>query len=197
MAQAATAVQVKEEVPDFYSTLDRNQYGRLSSVYPGWYHSRGIEQLRDEISGMKQELEGGGVEAVYVPKLKAKLAEQEKRLDILINSFPKPTGEQRDKLGQEVKDLGAKITEAMFSTSDLKIGGDLVDPHEEYVRSETPCIKMSPYQCKMAVRMEMKFDENNRMISRKKAEEMWKICRRALGESSNTAILRPRDVHRV
>lgn len=197
LPQGAPAVQFKEEALNFYSSVDKNAHGRLSSPYPAWYFSRSVSDLTDEIRSMERAINLGGIEPRAMVNYKAQLQGKKERLDKIEASCPKMNGKQKDQLVQEIKELGQKIGEAMFSLSDMKFGNDFADPHEEARRSEEPCIKLSPYQIGLARMMELGYSESTGEICRRNAEIIWKVGRKTLGENSDSSILRPRDVHRV
>lgn len=187
---ADATVQVKPsgvEGVEFYGSIDKNKHGNIGSEAPAWYFKQHKENLENDISAQKNRLERGEVPENSKPEAIAELARMRKKLDSINESQPKINGNQKDAIAKVGSELGTKISEAMFTRSDMMKG--LADAHEEARRMADPCIKLSHDEIVLAKKAGCRVT-NDGMVSRTDGERTWKMIQRSLGENSNSERLR-------
>lgn len=185
----APVVQVKNEDINFFSAIDRNHKGEINSEEPAWCNPLATEKLRDEVAQIDAGLKRGEITGAREPVMRAELEKLAKRLDMIESSVLKLTSAQKDRIYREMKDLGEKVADLMFTRSEMKLG--VADAHMEASRMVDPCVSLTPWQAEQMNRAGMRlWGSENPRTNRTCAERLWKICRKALGELANTEILR-------
>ncbi len=191
---SGAAVQVKDEEINFFSKIVMNAHGQIANDQPAWCNKRQTEQLREEIRAIEYRLDNKQITGAYEPIARAELVQRKERLGAIERSFPNLSDRQRDKIDAECKDLGEKLSRSMFTRSDMMKG--VADAHEEADRMTEPCIKLTDWQAGKAnehgYRLSNAANRNGKEVStpRDCAMKLWKILRKALGESAHTELLR-------
>ncbi len=159
------------------------------SEYPGWYYEgrQQMDDLRETIKSRERALERGYIHADRIDETREKLKWEKERLSQIEESSPRLSGDQKDKLAKLSKDLGGEISDAMFTRTDMKLG--LADAHDEANRIMLKKMSVnSEDEAKLATEMGIQVVEGK--VTRKDKERMWKVAQKALGEPSNTEVLR-------
>lgn len=181
----------KREIEDggvsFFGEVDLNRKGEVGSFFPAWSYTQLIEDLKERIGEKERAIKSGALEAEVLVRTKDELANLKERCNAILESRPKI---DNDKLNSVANSVGEKISEAMFTRDEREKG--LADAHEELRRWTEPCIKLEGEEALMALGANVKGVKkgNSYMVTRTGAEKLWKIVRKALGESANTAMLR-------
>ena len=119
--------------------------------------------------------------------MRNRLKLEKEKMGKIEESSPRFTDQEMAMLKKVRKEVGAKISDAMFKRSEMEKG--LADAHEEARRMVSPCVDLSDEELAFAKACDVAIDPNKR-VSRKSAEKMWKIASRILEETSNTESLR-------
>ena len=169
---------------DMKTKADGTKY--ISSEYPIWYNRQMMEELREDISMCEYDLKSGRIAETQLGVTRERLSKLKKRYEEVEKAMPKMDDKIKDKLFKVHKELGARISDAMFTRSDMKKG--LADAHEEARRMDTPIIKIGSDMADIARACNVSPVDG--MVSRNQAEKIWKISSRYLGENSNIESLR-------
>ena len=187
---ASPAINVKKsagEEINFFGKPDINKHGNIGSHMPAWYHNSQKDELEINISRSESAIARGEVEVDQRPRHQEELRQMKDKLERINEYTPKLVGPQEDFINKINISLGQKISMSMFTRNEMNKG--LVDAHEEARRMADPCIKLDKDEMIAASRCNFRVDKSG-MVSRTDAERLWKMGRRALGENSNTEILR-------
>jgi hypothetical protein len=186
---ADNVVVKKESAEDieFFGDIDKNKHGNLASEMPSWYFRQHKDELKGNIDSLAASLERGEIVDDKKPGALAELAKMREKMDKINESEPRIKDKQKDVLDKTSEELGKKIAGSMFTRSDMMKG--VADAHEEARRMADPCIPLSGAEVDLAKKAGCKISRDGQ-VSRTDAERVWKLCRRALGENSNTEILR-------
>jgi len=179
---------------EFFGEVDQNKSrdGR-GSEYPAWYFDGPggpLATLKNEIREKEQLIARGLVDPVKVLDMKAEIEEKQNRVDQIEASRPNLTGAAKDKVVGQYRDLGEKISEAMYTYKEDNRG--TASPQEEVKRMTEPCIEISKEvakQCGLNVNLAFGGGPNVK-VSRTQAEKAWKIMGKAIGERTNVETLR-------
>ena len=116
------------------------------------------------------------------------LADKKQRYGQIVDGKPKLSGVNKDKVYRSLKEFGQKITESMYSESDMWT--QKADPHREAERMVNPCIKITDEIVGSFVK-EKGMNVVDGKISRNDASLAYKTLAKVLGESTNIEDLRP------
>ena len=189
MAGEAPNVVVKDgslEGVNVFGKVDVNKHGNISSEMPAWYFRAHKDEISENIRTTEAALERGEIAENNKPQIVADLKKMRAKLDTINESEPRFSGNQQDSMAKMAKGLGKKIAESMFTRTDMQRG--TADAHEEARRMVEPCIKLDSDELILAKKIGAKVWDGK--VSRNDAERVWKIAQRALGENSNSEILR-------
>ena len=188
-ASIAPSVIISHEPINIFGEVDRNRDGKIKSDYPAWYFESQRDELEESVRHRKHQLDNDLVPLSERGIQRERLKQEEERLEKIINSKPDIQGKPaEDVIAEAVSEIGAKISKAMFSRSDMQRG--TADAHEEAKRISTPIIEVkSDKEAELYKACGIKISDNGR-VDRSQAEKVWKIGRKILGESTNTEILR-------
>ena len=169
--------------------------GKIGSAKPAWYfHGQLEEQMRD-LENQKAQLAGGGVSPENLHRIRAQIARDEAKLDIIKDTFPTPTSHKKDTLDGIWQEIGAAITRSMYSYSDMTTG--VADPHEEVRRAKDPIIPVSRPVARWIIycngNVVKDSADNELKIKRDDAVRAWQIAGRILGENTRSENLRPME----
>ena len=110
----------------------------------------------------------------------------QERIDEITNSRPEIRDNERSELQRHHKELSKKISEAMFTRSEMHRG--TASAHEEAKRMTQKLIGVSPKLMGMAKACNVSVVKGK--ISRNEATKIWKILGRLIGEGTNVEGLR-------
>ena len=177
----------------FFSEIDMNDKGKINTTFPSWYFDKVIEDKEESIRKMTYAIKNNHVPPDRLFQYQENLSKEKESLDKILEAKPK-IGKYKDKIASVVgtndKDfgsLGGKIADAMFSRDQMMKG--LADAHTEADRMVKPCIGLSPEETTIAKAANVRVELGNK-VSRNAAEIIWKLGRKAIGESTDTEILR-------
>lgn len=178
-----SASEKKEKVEEFvfFGEIERHPQGGYSSEYPAWYHVRQLEDMKEELRGKEEALE---LRLGNQAELRFQVKQIKQRIHDIESSSPKLSGSQKDKLAGYVKEIGETLADSMPTRSDMMRG--TADAHIEVRKDTEPCVKVPR---ELAEACGVQVDRQGR-ATRDGAAKCWKIGKRALGEESNTEILR-------
>jgi len=171
----------------FFGKADRDKDGKIKSDYPAWYNEQHVDDLKESIDQQERALENDAVPSDRRSQFRERLKREKERLDDIEGSRPQFNDKEKDEICNLRKDLGIRISVAMYKTSDMQRG--LANAHEEAKRMTEPCIKItSERENEVAEACGIKVKDGK--VTRTEAEKMWKIISKGLGEISNTESLR-------
>jgi len=172
-----------------FGDFERRKDGKPTGDYPAWYYTnkQQMTDLKERVRTGERALEGGFVPPAAKDRFRAELERAKDKISKIESSVPKLDSLAKDKIFKLTKELGDEITDSMYTRSDMMKG--LADGHSEAERMTT---KMMPTKNENEVEFaqECGVEIVDGKITRTDKERMWKIGRNALGESSNTEILR-------
>jgi hypothetical protein len=186
MAEVIVKKSAIDEV-EFFGKVDRDTKGNILSEAPSWYLRQQTEELERTIEDQQSFLDRGLVAESEKPLTQTRLKEMKRKLDNINESRPNMDGGVQDVIDKVSTSLGKKIKESMFSKSDMMKG--IADAHEEAHRMADPVIQLDGDEHVIAKKIGAHISRDGK-ISRTDAERIWKFSRRALGEMSNTEMLR-------
>jgi DNA repair exonuclease SbcCD ATPase subunit len=173
----------------FFGEVDRNKEGLVGSEYPSWAMNQQLDDLREGIEQAERQLEDDLVPPEKIIDVRHRLKKEKERYEDIMGSKPKMGGKQIDELAKVRQEIGAVITDSMFTRTQMMTG--TADAHEEASRMADPRISLNESQMRLAKSCGINPVEGK--INRTQAERMWKISSRYLGEPSNTEVLRRND----
>ena len=168
----------------FFGSSDYNKNGEVSSEYPVWTFETHIDDLKESVASKERLIANGGIEPSELIYAKEALAKDKKRLEEIEVSRPTFSEAVSNKAYKEYKDLGEKISESLFTRSDMEKG--LANPQEEMRRMSKPCITVSPDIAKMC---NVRVGPDNK-VNRNDASKIYKIVGHYFGENTNVEALR-------
>lgn len=186
---SAPNVIVKNGLEDvaFYGKVDINKHGKEGSEMPAWYFRQHKEEIENNITQVEASIARGEIAEDKRPQILADVRRMKEKLDAINESHPNFNGKNQDAISKVTDTLGQKIAESMYTRSDMMRG--IADPHEEARRMADPCIKLEGDEYLLAKKSGCRISRDGK-VSRTDAERVWKLGRRALGENSNSEILR-------
>lgn len=165
----------------YFGEVDINKKtGLPSSDYPAWCHDPQIEELKDEIRASEKAIDLELYKGKDLMRMREQLSIKKNRLEQILDSKPKVSDTDKDRIASARKELGERIGESMFTASDMMRG--TADAHIEAERMVRPCVAIkSEYEAGLAKSCGMNIE--NGKISRNDAARIWKIQGKLLGES--------------
>jgi len=173
----------------WFSEVDINQHGNVSSDFPAWYFDQHIRELQEDIARIERNVDLDLYRGQHLLKARKEIEMKKGRLTAIQESKPKLEGARKDKVASIAKELGIQIGRAMFTREEKQRG--LVDAHVEADRWMNPCIEVkSDVEADYYKRKGVKIVGGK--VSRIQAEICWKTMVKALGEEpiANTERLR-------
>ena len=171
----------------FFGEVDRNEKGQISSQFPAWYFEAHVDELKESIARKERSLQRGDIPPDAIPTTKAELAKETVRFDEIMKSKPKVGDAEKNLIWKQYKSLGKKISETMFTRSDMMFG--TASAHEEAKRMIDPIIELDKDQLALADAIGVKADENSK-VSRNSAAKIFKMLGKLIGEPTNIEVLR-------
>lgn len=170
----------------FFGEVDRNEKGQISSQFPAWYFEAHVDELKESIARKERSLQRGDIPPDAIPTTKAELAQETVRLDEIMKSKPNVSDTERNLIWKHYKALGKKISDTMFTRSDMMFG--TASAHEEAKRMTQPIIELDKDQLALADAIGVKAEDSK--VSRNNAAKIFKMLGKLLGEPTNIEVLR-------
>jgi hypothetical protein len=177
----------------FFSEIDMDNKGKINTTFPSWYFDKVVEDKEESIRKMEYALKNNHVPPDRIYQYRENLTKEKEHLDKILEAKPNIKKHQDriasavGKNDKEFGTLGAKISDSMFSRDQMMKG--LADAHTEADRMVKPCIHLAPEEVSIAKAANVRLTQGNK-VSRNDAEVIWKLGRKAIGESTDTEILR-------
>lgn len=186
---SAPAVHIKSGVEDveFFGNVDINKHGRRGSEMPAWYFRSQKDDIENNLAMSEASIQRGEISEDRKPQMLADIRRMREKLDAINESQPQYDSKKQDAIAKMTDTLGKKISESMYTRSDMMRG--VADAHEEARRMSEPCIKLEGDEYLLAKKAGCRVSSDGK-VSRIDAERVWKMGRRALGENSNSEVLR-------
>lgn len=178
----------KEEKAEFqiFGSVDLNEKGKVKSQFPSWYFDHLKDELSNDISRMETDLKFDRIPKTEISITQERLSQKKEKMKELERSCVELKGKKKDQVYGVYNELGEKISEQMFSRSDMKKG--LADPREEMKRMTEPTIEVKGDAYKIAQACNVRVTKGK--VTRDGAAKIWKILGKAIGERSNVEHLR-------
>ena len=160
--------------------------GQISSEYPAWMFKAQIDELKENIVRMESRVARGIVPATELHVATKAIHREKEKLD-RINQAESEVKGHEDVMNRCQKEVGELVKDAMYTRTDGEKG--LADPHEVADRWSKPCIALPLEARALAGKANIPMTSDGK-VTQIGAEKLWKLCRGALGESTNTEILR-------
>ena len=176
-------VQEPESKIQFFSEIDMNEKGNITSSMPAWYFEAHIDELRETIGRKERALERGYIDQDQIFRVREELKLERKQLKGIEDSKPKLGGRNKDRCWNAYKSLQDQIAETMPTRKENFDG--LVSPQAELKRLKTKHIKIDPEIAKACGVNVVKGH-----ITGDEANKCYQIIGRALGENTYTEKLR-------
>jgi hypothetical protein len=169
-----------------FGSVDLDSKGKIKSTYPSWYFEHLKDDLQNEVDRLENQIRLDQIPRSELPIAKERLKQKQDKLMNLDNAALELRGKQKDRVNSAYGELGAKISESMFSRDDMRKG--LADARQEMQRMTEPCIEVRGDIKHMAEACNVKVGKGK--VSRDGAAKVWKILGKALGERTNVEHLR-------
>ena len=177
----------------FFGEVDRNpsQPGKgMGSDYPAYYFDNptgALASLKNEINEMEQQNARGAITQAQVLQNKVEIEKMQERYDAIVQSKPKLSDVEKDKVDSWIEDVDEKVADAMYTYKDDDRG--IASPAEEVRKMTQPCIDV-PKGLAIACGMSVSAGGGPIKVTRSQAERMLKIARKVRGRRTNLEILR-------
>jgi len=178
-----TETQESESKIQFFSEIDIDEHGRITSEMPVWYFDAQIDELKEGIGRKKRALEQGFIVQDQIQAVKEELKNEVAKLERIEDSKPKLKGANKDRVWRSYESLGKQIKETMPTRKQAHDG--LVNPHEELKRLKSKHVKIDT---EIAKACGVKVLHGK--VTGDEANKCYQILGRALGENSNPEALR-------
>lgn len=172
----------------FFSELDIGKAGKPTGEYPFWYFTVHMENMQVEIERMENTMKMGLATGPRLLSLQKELKDKKEKYDKMQENMPRFSGKQVDYLVKMSQEFGEQIRDGMFTRTEMMKG--VADAHEEARRMTEGVITIKPHWRPLLQASNIRVDERNGKVSRTGLEKVWKMCRKAIGEPSNTEALR-------
>lgn len=172
---------------ELFGKVDRDYKDNITSEFPAWYFETQLDLMVEERASLVRRVERGQVPPDNVPYAKQEISAMQERIDEIKNSRPEIRDNERTMLQKYHKELSSKISEAMFTRSEMMMG--TASAHEEAKRMVQPMIAISVPLRAMAKQCNVEIGKGSK-ISRNDATKIWKILGRLIGEGTNVEGLR-------
>ena len=179
-------MEAAKERTQFFGSVDRDVKSNVTSEFPAWYFETHLDNMREERASLVRRMERGQGPQDNIPYAKQEAAAMQERIDEIMNSRPEIRDNERSELQRHHKELSKKISEAMFTRSEMMRG--TASAHEEAKRMTQKLIGVSPKLMGMAKACNVSVVKGK--ISRNEATKIWKILGRLIGEGTNVEGLR-------
>lgn len=165
---------------------------KIMSEYPAYMFAPNIDDLEQEIYSLDLALKNGNIDPINLGSAREELKTKKEKLEKIESSFPRFSDNEKDRVNKAKSDAAKHIRDAMFSHSAMNLG--TAEAHEEARRMMSEDL-ITLHDGDLAQRCNISGTVTKGgtfRTSRTGAETYWKILSGALGESTNTEILRKR-----
>ena len=167
----------------FFGEVDLNaQGGRISDV-PAWCFDVHMDEMEESIASKQRQIDLGIVAPDSVHLMREEIRSEKEKLNLIKNSKPDLTGNQKDKCYNAYKALGERIRDTMPTRKEMNDG--LVNAHDELKRMKSKHISISPEIAKACMVKPV-----NGKITGDEANKCYRILGAALGENTSPERLR-------
>ena len=167
----------------FFGEVDLNSEGGRVADVPSWCFDIHIEEMQETIDRKRRQIELGIVTQESVHLMREEIKMEQDRLDQIVASRPKLTGNQQDKVYNAYNKLGQRIRDTLPTRKENEDG--LINAHDELRRMKDKHISISPEIAKACMVKPV-----NGKISGDEANKCYRILGSALGENTNVERLR-------
>ena len=167
----------------FFGEVDLNPEGGRVADVPSWCFDIHIEEMQETIDRKRRQIELGIVTQESVHLMREEIKMEQDRLDQIVASRPKLTGNQQDKVYNAYNKLGQRIRDTLPTRKENEDG--LINAHDELRRMKDKHISISPEIAKACMVKPV-----NGKISGDEANKCYRILGSALGENTNVERLR-------
>lgn len=177
----------------FFGEVDRNKKQPdkgMGSDYPAYYFDGPTGQLaslKNEISEMEQQNARGAINQAQILQNKVEIEERRERYDAIVQSRPKLSDTEKDRVDSWITDVDERVADAMYTYKDDARG--IASPAEEVKKTTQPCIDV-PKGLAVACGMKVSPGGGPVRVTRSQAEKMLKIARKVRGRRTNLEMLR-------
>lgn len=178
-----TEIQEPETKIQFFSEIDMNEKGNITSSMPAWYFEAHMEELREGIEKKERALEAGLILQDQIARTKEEVKRERSKLKGIESSKPDLQGRNKDRCWNAYKSLQEQITETMPTRKENFDG--LVSPQAELKRLKTKHVKIDTEIAKACG-----VNVVHGKITGDEANKCYQILGRALGENTYTERLR-------
>ena len=185
-----TEVETKTEIAQepetkiqFFSEVDMNDQGHITSAMPAWYFDAHIDELREAVGRKERALQMGMVPQEDIFRTREEIKREKVKLKSIEASKPELKGANKDRCWKVYQSLQDQIKDTMPTRKEAKDG--LVSPQQELTRLKTKHIKVDPEIAKACGVNVVKGH-----ITGDEANKCYQILGRALGENTFTEALR-------
>lgn len=168
--------------------------GKIGSAKPAWYFDGHLEEEIRNLENQKAQISHGGVSPENLHRIRQQVARDEAKLDIIKDTFPRPSAAKKDQLNSIWREIGEAISRSMFSYSDMHSGA--ANPHDEVRRAKDPVVPVSRPVARWIIYCNgnvVRTADGELKIKRDDAVRAWQIAGRILGENTRTEELRPME----
>lgn len=164
--------------------------GRIGSAMPAWYYDTRVSEEYAALNDQQSIMDRGGVSPENQHRIRQQTLNEQRKLDQIKDSFPKPRAADLDNLRNIWKELGDTISESMFTLSDMKSGA--ASPHEELRRSKDTVVPITRGVARWVIYCNGKIEGvDSYKCKRDDLIRAWKLAGRILGEGTWAEDLRP------
>ena len=181
MKEAET--QEPESKIQFFSEIDMDDKGHVTSSMPAWYFEAHIDELKETIGRKERVLERGYIDQDQIFRVREELKIERKQLKGIEDSKPKLVGRNQDRCWNAYKSLQDQIKDTMPTRKENFDG--LVSPQQELKRLKTKHIKIDTEIAKACG-----VNVVHGKITGDEANKCYQILGKALGENTYTEKLR-------
>ena len=176
----------QKERTELFGEVDRDVKNRIASEYPAWYFETHLSNMKEERDMLTRRIDRGEIPHDSVPQATAEARAMNERINEIEKSKPELSEKERDDLLKLHAELSNKISESMFTRSEMHMG--TAAPHEEARRMVEPRIPLSVPLRGIAKMCNAKIVGSK--VSRNDATKVWKIIGRLTGVGTNVEALR-------
>ena len=167
----------------FFSEVDMNDKGYITSAMPAWYFDSQIDELREGVGRKERALKMGMVPQEDIYRTREEIRKETAKLRAIEKSKPTLEGPNKDRCWNVYKSLQDQIKDTMPTRKENYDG--LVSPQNELKRLKSKHIKVDPEIAKACGVNVVKGH-----ITGDEANKCYQILGRALGENTFTEALR-------
>ena len=174
----------------FFGKVDMNKQGNIASEIPAWAMTTHIDELQESIDSRGRALESGSIPFDNIQYQREELKKEKEKLNAIVESRPKLSELEENKLRKIQKEITPEIKNSMFTRSEMHMG--LASPHEEVRRMIEPIIGINKEAAEICEHNGIRVTKkgNSVFVSRNGATKLWKLIGKYFGEQTNVEALR-------